>query len=72
VQAVRIWVTIHLAVVILAAAAVVAKRDIPQIVLAHVLKMLSTQIGLGMGTVTTVHMYPQIMATADQQVLQSG
>ena len=51
---------------------VVAKRGIPQTVLAHVLKMLSTQIGLGMGTVTTVHMYLQIMATADQQVLQSG
>ncbi len=48
------------------------KRVIPQIVLAHALKILSTQIGLQMATVTTVHMYLQIMATADQQVFQSG
>ena len=66
------WVGPEKGVIHLATAAVVAKRDIPQTVLAHALKMLSTQIGLGMGTVTTVHMYLQIMATADQQVLQSG
>jgi hypothetical protein len=41
------------------------RRAIPQTVLAHALKMLSTQIGLQIASVTTVHMFHQIMATAD-------
>jgi hypothetical protein len=51
---------------------VVVRRGIPQIVLVHALKMLSTQIGLQTATVTTVPMFHQIMATADLQVLQYG
>ena len=51
---------------------VVAKRAIPLTVWAHALKMLSTQTGSAMATVTTVHMFHLIMDTADQKALLSG
>ena len=50
----RIRAILFLVHPILAEAVAVARRDIPQTVPAHVLKMLSTQIGLEMGTATTV------------------